>query len=325
MTSPATHVTPRETREQALTLVQATITPACSRAEEYPIPDDRADFAPLAIKAEENSLFELLPGFSTLILQALIDASKFSAIPGLDQVASAALSIVQTIQDAKSNKRAFRALGEHVCEVTYVIVGGLQHQGRDNKVHKTKDQLRDDLLIFLDKLNGIKEAIKVKLKQGWFSRLINASDDKVALQQLEVDLRHSLDLFGVKSHIELRQLVSALSRINQEFITTMQHQQGRPPSQVQLYGALLQPPTVVVSKSFSTTTNNDTVASDNAQVNNAPAKMNVNLAGATGKISITNVDGDYHTSNRIVNYVHAGNYGNMRRIADADNHGRYRW
>ena len=98
MTSPATHVTTRETREQALTLVQATITPACSRAEKYPIPDDRADFAPLAIKAEENSLFELLPGFSTLILQALIDASKFSAIPGLDQVASAALSIVQTIQ-----------------------------------------------------------------------------------------------------------------------------------------------------------------------------------------------------------------------------------
>ncbi|KAF8645309.1 hypothetical protein AX16_007915 [Volvariella volvacea WC 439] len=145
----------------------------------------------------------------SIILGTLRDVGDWAPIPLLPTIASLTLSVYEIAMTVQENKEAVKSLARDTIDVSYIIITGLQHEGRNGV--KYTSQIEADLRALLDDLHRIEVFVKkYRDKRKWYTKTFSHQPDKGAIVAHRKALNSTLTKFGLKSNIELRLLVGQL-------------------------------------------------------------------------------------------------------------------
>ncbi|KAF8644793.1 hypothetical protein AX16_008255 [Volvariella volvacea WC 439] len=176
-----------------------------------------------------------------IVLGTLKDVGDWAPIPLLSTVASLTLTIYDIAMTVQENKEAIKSLANDTAEASYIIITGLQHEGRKGVQYTS--QIETDLRALLDDLQKIELFIKkYREKRKWYTKTFNYQADKGAIAGHRESLNHALTKFGLKSNIELRILVSKLVDEQTKFlesIAQVSEGKSRESRSKDIYGSML--------------------------------------------------------------------------------------
>ncbi|TFK61868.1 hypothetical protein BDN72DRAFT_903720 [Pluteus cervinus] len=226
-------------------------------------------------KRSKSSKSDALLQVSSLVVSTLKDAASYAPIPGLQQAAGIALTILDAAQAVKTNKQAYAQLAEDVCEILYIVIRTIQDAGQKGDAPSGK--LTADLEKVKQKLVPIDAFIKKQLSRNILMRLLCYKADSGKIQDHRNALKHSLELFGLESHIVLREATSSMMSQQEELLSQLRSQQPTAPIDPrQLYGSMAGFPSITASGTITVTNvagnynvssvNNTTVNEDSENV-----------------------------------------------------------
>ncbi|KAF8644786.1 hypothetical protein AX16_008248 [Volvariella volvacea WC 439] len=217
----------------------------------------------------------------SIILGTLKDVGDWAPIPLLSTVASLTLSIYDIATTVQENKEAVKSLARDTTDVSYIIITGLQHEGRNGV--KYTSQIEADLRLLLEELHKIEAFVKrYREKRKWYTRTLNYQSDKGTIAGHREALNNSLAKFGLKSNIELRLLVGQLVNEQKKFLDGIaQTSEGKPKESLtkDVYGSML------------------------------PAKFGISIQNSGGAVTVNHIQGDSkvkHSSKKVTN-INSGN------------------
>ncbi|KAI3614961.1 hypothetical protein WG66_017015 [Moniliophthora roreri] len=158
-------------------------------------------------KSEE--VFSAISGVSTMILQALKDAARFTPVPYLSEVSSLALGVVDAFETCKSNKEGFKRLAADCCDLVFAIgtvCGGYMKDGTP-----LSTELEDHLKLLRRTLRQIIEFTEKQGRRNRISRFLTYRSDSEKIQAYRERLRHAMDLFGLQSDISIHETVKRIA------------------------------------------------------------------------------------------------------------------
>ncbi|KAF8636770.1 hypothetical protein AX16_010972 [Volvariella volvacea WC 439] len=149
-----------------------------------------------------------MAGIQTTILETLKQTCEWSPIPLLSNMAGLALSIYESAKVVQANKEAIRSLADSVVEISYIVIAGLQHEGRKGVQYTPK--VESELRSLIGNLHSIEMYTKKHVdKRKWYSPY---RGDRNAIADFRESLHCTLTNFGVKlgGEIELKILLGEL-------------------------------------------------------------------------------------------------------------------
>ncbi|KAF8079393.1 hypothetical protein FPV67DRAFT_1664025 [Lyophyllum atratum] len=191
---------------------------------------------------------------SEVVLSTLTEAAEWTSLPYLQEVAGAALSLVNIVQDVKSNKEAFKRLANDACALVYIILSRYKDENSNSKAAAMPAHVTHvkDLARTLDEIYRYARSQGSKNK---LVKIIQHKSDAGAIHEYRERLRQSLDVFNVKSSISIQDTLSSI----QEKITRMNRERPvltspkqRPPQAVAHESEQNRVAESVVTKSDST-------------------------------------------------------------------------
>ncbi|GLB44713.1 hypothetical protein LshimejAT787_1800500 [Lyophyllum shimeji] len=134
---------------------------------------------------------------SEVVLATLRDAARLAPIPYLQQSATLALGIVQITQGVRNNKTAFSRLASDACELVYAILCTTPLEKGGTLSRAYLDHLQD----LVKTLAEIERFATKETSRNTIIRIIKHKADLDTIKEYREKLRHSLDVFGLKSSI----------------------------------------------------------------------------------------------------------------------------
>ncbi|KJA22223.1 hypothetical protein HYPSUDRAFT_54966 [Hypholoma sublateritium FD-334 SS-4] len=148
------------------------------------------------------------------------EASNYAPVPGLQQAASAVLQIVQTIQQAKDNKAAWRILADEATALIAVVWSS--YQKSSSKENWPPDGLRTDIQNLVVTMAAIDEFATQKVKRSGLKRLVSSSSDLAKINEYRSKLRSSVERFEVSSHLKMNSALDDLMRNTLDIIKRLE-------------------------------------------------------------------------------------------------------
>ncbi|KAH7101987.1 hypothetical protein BKA62DRAFT_743174 [Auriculariales sp. MPI-PUGE-AT-0066] len=148
---------------------------------------------------------------ASLTFRALREIADGLDIPYAKGIAGLAVLITDSIQLVITNREACERLAEHVCQVVVAIIN--QMHGKDH----ISPQLKYNIEHLTGTLRRIHEFVVAQTKRSYFSRFMRSQDDVQVIQQYADELRHALDLFGLRSTIIIQHQLYRSAAIAQEY------------------------------------------------------------------------------------------------------------
>ncbi|CAA7271221.1 unnamed protein product [Cyclocybe aegerita] len=139
---------------------------------------------------------------STIVLNALKNASSVTSIPFLSEAAAVAVRIMTMAQDVRGNTDAFVELGRDACGLVYAVLVECQNIVNSGRV--IPERLQKHICQLVENLRTIEKYAEKKVDRGYVKRVIHHNRDKEQIEQYKVMLRQSLDLFGLQSTITIQ-------------------------------------------------------------------------------------------------------------------------
>ncbi|GLB44683.1 hypothetical protein LshimejAT787_1800200 [Lyophyllum shimeji] len=162
-------------------------------------------------KSKSSSKF---PGIvldsSDLVLSTLADAARFTPVPYLHDAAGVALGIVNIIQGVQSNKQGFKQLANDACALVYIILC------RDNKefpgIATVTPTYLDQAKELAETLHEIYKFAKKQVERNKIIRMLQYKSDAGTIQEYCDRLKHSLDIFNVKSTLSIQDILASMQK-----------------------------------------------------------------------------------------------------------------
>ncbi|KAG6807352.1 hypothetical protein H0H92_007888 [Tricholoma furcatifolium] len=142
---------------------------------------------------------------SNIILSTLSHAANMAPIPGLQSAAASALNIVEMIQNVRSNKSAFKQLAHEACALVYIIICTHGKASVSPTYLTNANELSDTL----------QHIAKFALAQGskkMIMRVVQSKSDAGTIQEYRDRLKHSLDVFGLRSSFSMQDSLADINR-----------------------------------------------------------------------------------------------------------------
>ncbi|KAF8059475.1 hypothetical protein FPV67DRAFT_443378 [Lyophyllum atratum] len=152
---------------------------------------------------------------SELVLSTLADAARLTPVPYLQEAAGVALGIINMIQGVKSNKSSFHRLGNDACALVYIILCR-EDKAAVGVVTVTPAYL-DHARDLAETLHEIYNYTKRQASRNRLLRMLQYKSDAGTVQEYRDRLKHSLDLFSVKSSLSIQDALASI----QEQLTRM--------------------------------------------------------------------------------------------------------
>ncbi|KAG6824789.1 hypothetical protein H0H92_005823 [Tricholoma furcatifolium] len=149
---------------------------------------------------------DLVLDTTSVIISALVNVAKISSLPYLQGAASFALNITECIQHVRSNKEAFKRLADDACALVYVLHCA-HEQATTKTLHPSFLQNTKELC---QTLNEIDTYVRMHASKRMMLRIIQYKSDPGTIEEFRERLKHSLDIFGVKSSISIHDSLSSL-------------------------------------------------------------------------------------------------------------------
>ncbi|KAF9266378.1 hypothetical protein L218DRAFT_857671 [Marasmius fiardii PR-910] len=219
---------------------------------------------------------------SVTILTTLKEISQASGmIPYVGLAAALALEIVTAVQGAHDNKDSFKRLAYDVCSlVTNISVVCAQLAQTEGQ--KLSPMLNEHLKTLKE---SIKEFAQKHAGKAYWKRCFRAKSDKDRIQEFRERIRQALDVFGVQSHITVRESVVCMARRQQTFHEDLKESfVARRES--------LEPQSPGTSESRNPFTNRQSSSDSSAGSFDDAFKDILSSATITGNVTVNNIGGD---------------------------------
>ncbi|RDB15467.1 hypothetical protein Hypma_004270 [Hypsizygus marmoreus] len=154
---------------------------------------------------------------SEVILSTLRDAARLTPLPFLRDAATLAVGIINAAQGARANKDALQRLandaGALVCAIFFK---------KSNESDRTSSSrtLEANLEALVSTLKSIQKFAEKGASRPFLSRAMLHKHDLGQIQEYREHLRQALDVFGLRSTIELHENVARIIRLVSERRTT---------------------------------------------------------------------------------------------------------
>ncbi|KAF8641771.1 hypothetical protein AX16_009807 [Volvariella volvacea WC 439] len=178
---------------------------------------------------------------NSTLLTTLKDVGDWCPIPSLSSVAALTPEIWDIATTAQGNKAAIKSLADDTVETVYIVVAGLQHEGRKGIQHTP--QIESDLQQLCGDLEKIKVCIeKHRGKRKWYNKLFGRHTCDEAFAGHWESLSQVLRKFGLKSGIKRSALVKKLLNEQKEFFGSRKEDwasQTKEAKAREVYGSML--------------------------------------------------------------------------------------
>ncbi|KAF8079400.1 hypothetical protein FPV67DRAFT_1444530 [Lyophyllum atratum] len=165
--------------------------------------------------APQPSKFAIALDSSELVLSTLADAARLTPVPYLQEAAGVALGIINMIQGVKSNKSSFHRLGNDACALVYIIL--CREDKAAVRVATVTPAYLDHARDLAETLHEIYNYTKRQASRNRLLRMLQYKSDAGTVQEYRDRLKHSLDLFSVKSSLSIQDALVSI----QEQLTRM--------------------------------------------------------------------------------------------------------
>lgn len=150
---------------------------------------------------------------ASLTFRALREVADGLNIPYAKGIAGLAVLITDSVAQVTTNNEACERLADHVCQVVSAIIN--QMNGKDN----ISPQLKYNIEHLTQTLTKIHKFVQDQAKRSYVSRFMRSQDDVAVIQEYGNDLRHALDLFGLRSTILIQHQLHRSAAMAQEYDT----------------------------------------------------------------------------------------------------------
>ncbi|KAF5348961.1 hypothetical protein D9758_014207 [Tetrapyrgos nigripes] len=158
---------------------------------------------------------------SSNIIYTLKETSKVAPVPFLSLASTLALSILETVQNARNNKDDFLRLGNDACNLVFAIGDSVK------EVRNTNEGLLSHLNELVKTLSEIDTFAKGRAHRSKMHRALFTKGDAGAIQEYRQRLRHALDIFGVQTMISNTDVMSGIAEGIRNMNTKTQLQSQR--------------------------------------------------------------------------------------------------
>ncbi|KAF8636762.1 hypothetical protein AX16_010965 [Volvariella volvacea WC 439] len=173
-----------------------------------------------------------------MIYSTLKDVSDWAPIPIFSELATTTLSIHDNATNAQGNKEALKSLASHTARVVYVVIVGLQHEGRNGV--KYTSLVTSNLRRLLDELNQIEDSIqRHKDKRKWYRKILGLRADDSIFAAHRESLNRALMEFGLNNSTELKALARQLMNKHREILDGIMGDAPREVIALKVYGSML--------------------------------------------------------------------------------------
>ncbi|KAF8656461.1 hypothetical protein AX16_002546 [Volvariella volvacea WC 439] len=179
-----------------------------------------------------------------MVLGTLKNVGDWAPTPLFSSLASTALSVYEVAKGLRGwgDVKVIRLLADRTVNVTFIVIVGLQHEGRKGIQH-TSD-VDAELRLLLEELKKIEAFTRgYEEKRKWLSRMLSYRVDKRAIIGHMGALNCTLANFGIKSTIDPQVLADRLSDEHKKFLDSIAQQalMGKSKEALtrEMYGSLL--------------------------------------------------------------------------------------
>ncbi|KAJ8690978.1 hypothetical protein PTI98_010595 [Pleurotus ostreatus] len=161
------------------------------------------------------------------VLSTLEQAALLARVPNMQEAASLALSLLDVIPSLRENKSAFKSLATDACDLVYAAMNSLKNRVNKGRALSGSQEMKNSLRL----IQTIKKANDFALGQasrGVVSNFVSRRRDAKIVQKYREELNRYSGLFGLQSHITIREAVSRIQGQSDailEVLTTL----GTPP------------------------------------------------------------------------------------------------
>lgn len=249
-------------------------------------------------------------------------------IPYLGLAAALALEIVTAAQATKDNKADFRRLTCDVCSlVTSISAVCIQMQAEGQEL---SPMLNEHLEMLLDTLTQIKQFAEKRAGKAYWKRYLSARSDTGTIQEFRERLRQALDVFGVQSHITVRESVVRMANRQESFHEDLKETLFVPPPRRQSPEPQTPEPEPETPKSrnpfaesVDSRNTNHRTPSPTSSFDDA-FKDILASATITGNVTVNNIVGDSHVSGNMSRRSYK-NVGNVVRTTSVNSNNNACW
>ncbi|KIJ94814.1 hypothetical protein K443DRAFT_683448 [Laccaria amethystina LaAM-08-1] len=157
---------------------------------------------------------------SVAVVSALEEAAGCTSVPFLGQAAGSALSILQAVQKARTNKSAFKALAKDACDYTLKVIKFVKNP-------KVEGRLKEDLTTLCRILADVEEYASEHLKKRtiilFFRSLLMPSRDENEIAGYHKAIEVAFRNFNFESNVELREQSTEITTDVKEILQEVKH------------------------------------------------------------------------------------------------------
>ncbi|KAK1228602.1 hypothetical protein PQX77_008352 [Marasmius sp. AFHP31] len=148
---------------------------------------------------------------SVTVLTALREAAEMSGMaPYVGTLCSLALGIVNTAQGASDNRNSFSQLVHDTCSLVNNIRIVCSELNPENESGKLSPMLESHLKTLTSTLEDIQDFAQKRAGKAFWKLYLSAKSDLDRIKGFRERLRQALDIFGVQSHISVREMVERM-------------------------------------------------------------------------------------------------------------------
>ncbi|ESK84408.1 hypothetical protein Moror_11065 [Moniliophthora roreri MCA 2997] len=143
------------------------------------------------------------------LFTTLNDISTYTTVPYLSEASSLALSILEAVQQCRSNKADILSLGERVgaliLEIRQTCEAAAHQEGKHLGINSSESPLlMQHLKKFCETLSEIKHFALCQKDRNWFIRFLKHKSDAEHIVEFRRKLDEAMDMFTMQSLIVIR-------------------------------------------------------------------------------------------------------------------------
>lgn len=180
--------------------------------------------------ASSNTLASTALIIGEQALNLLQNAANYVPVPGIAVAAGVALSIVNIVQNVRSNKDDFISIGKDSCVIVVTVIQRVNISQAEQFASASLAILQQDADQLVADMKTIEACVKKHRKRSLVKRLLNHQADQDVVQECRDRLQHAITLFGLYSDIEVRK---QLAQLSSQLATLLEQQtMSQPPLQM---------------------------------------------------------------------------------------------
>ncbi|KAL0567818.1 hypothetical protein V5O48_014178 [Marasmius crinis-equi] len=235
---------------------------------------------------------------SISVLTTLKEVSQAAGgISYLGIAAAIALEIVNAAQGAKDNRDSFKRLACDACSLVVNIAAVCDELVQDEE-KEISPSLKRHLETLTETLNQIKTFAQKRAEKAYWKRFISSQSDLDRIKEFRERLAQAVDLFGVQSHITVRESIARLATRQQSFHDEFKNYPGPRQASPEPLSPLTESPTETEYGSnnpFRSPTPPTPTPKPNSTFDDA-FKDFLSSSTVTGTIVVNNIAGNNHTT-----------------------------